>query len=132
MSTELEDVLDQEIPEGTKTGYLDYSLSRTTRQIRDDRGREIYENLEMAYKRAVEDIEWEIKRLDRKIVASFDFSPNNALSLVMVKDLDTKEIVETDFNRAIEKRNLIIKLNIMKQRYNFLFGHTYDIDKEVL
>lgn len=113
---------------GETTGFLKQSLDRTNRQIRTERGDAIAEDLEIAYKRNVENLEVEIRRAERKQQNAFDFSPTNAQSLVMGKDVDALDVLDADVKIALEIRNLKIKLNIARERYNFLFGNTYELE----
>ena len=105
-------------------GALYQSLQRTNAQIRQERGDAIAEDLEMTYKREVEDVEMKLKRLKRKQVNMFDFSPTNAQSLVMAKELDSQEIKDQDLAIALDIRNTEIKLELAKARYEHLFGAT--------
>jgi hypothetical protein len=52
----------------------------------------------------------------------FDFSPTNALSLVLIKDLDTNSIREKDAKLTIEIRQVRIELEEAETRYEALFG----------
>ncbi len=106
------------------SGALYQSLSRTNAQIRQERGDAIAEDLEMTYKREVEDIEMALKRLERKQVNMFDFSPTNAQSLVMAKELDSQDIKDQDMAIGLQIRNTKIRLDIAKKRYEHLFGKT--------
>lgn len=114
-----------EIKEEQKSGFLKQSLDRSNKEIRQERGEIIHEDLELAYKRKVEDLESELKRAQRKQVNAFDFSPTNTMSLVMAKELDSVEVLNKDLEMSLEIRNMTIKLNHAKARYNFLFGDTY-------
>lgn len=127
MSETVEKV-DQIENEVIQSGFLKQSLDRTNRQIRTERGDAIAEDLEIAYKRNVENLEVEIRRAERKQLNAFDFSPTNAQSLVMGKDVDALDILEEDMKIGLEIRNLKIKLNIAKARYNFLFEKMYDLE----
>lgn len=75
-------------------GQIYASLERTSKQIKQERGDSIAEDLELTYKRRVEDIRMGLIRLRRTQVGMFDFSPTNTQSLVMIKDLDSQEICE--------------------------------------
>lgn len=113
--------------EEEKSGYLQESLSRSNKQIRLERGDAIAEDLEMIYKREIEDKEVTIKRLIRKQANAFDFSPTNSQSLVMGKDFDAGIVKDEDLSTALLMHNETIKLTIAKKRYNYLFGHTYNL-----
>ena len=51
-----------------------------------------------------------------------DLSPTDALSLVLASDFDSKAYVEKDIELGVKIRNAKIKLEIAKQRFNYLFG----------
>lgn len=124
--------MQEELDIAPSKGYLHESLSRSTKQIRSERGADIYEDLEMTYKRGIEDLNREIKKLDRKVRNMFDFSPTNTFSLMLVKDISSDDILEKDLNLAVERRNLVIKLELLQARYNWLFvdseGATETVD----
>ena len=126
MSVETEE--GQEVQK-TKGGFLNASLSRSNQQIRQERGDAIAEDLQIIYKRNVEDIEMKLTRLSREQKNAFDFSPTNSQSLVMAKELDSMQILEKDIQMSIRERELKITLNVAKQRYNFLFGETYKLEE---
>lgn len=109
------------------SGYIAQSLGRSNKQIRAERGDAAQEDLEMVYKREVEDWQVKVKRLTRKRLNGFDFSPTNTQSLVMGKDLDADDIKEKDLALAQEIYNATIKLRLAIQSYNFLFGETYEV-----
>lgn len=125
MSEETQEV--QEVQKAKK-GFLDESLSRSNREIRQERGDAIAEDLQIIYKRNVEDIEMKLTRLNREQKNAFDFSPTNSQSLVMAKELDSNTILEKDIAMSLKERELKIQLNIARQRYNFLFGETYKLE----
>lgn len=112
-------------------GFLMASLRRSNKQIRQERGDAIYEDLQIVYKRKVEDLEVEVKRSIRKQENSFDFSPTNSQSLVMAKELESVDIYDEDIKTSLEIRNLKVKLNEAKKRYNYLFGHKYELETVV-
>jgi len=110
------------------TGYIQESLGRNNKTIRADRAESINEDLEMVYKRAVEDKLISIKKLQRKQLNAFDFSPTNSMSLAMGKDIDASITKDEDLALGLSIHNETVKLNIAKTRYNFLFGKTYEIE----
>lgn len=109
------------------TGFLQQSLNRSNKQIRQERGDAIAEDLEIIYKRKVEDLEVDVKRLIRAQENAFDFSPTNSQSLVMAKELESVDILTKDLDLGLNIRNTSIQLNIARNRYNVLFGHTYNL-----
>lgn len=106
------------------TGLVYQSLQRNNAQIRKERGDAIAEDLEMTFKRGVEDLQVKLRRLSRDRDAMFDFSPTNTQSLVLVKELDAVDIQAKDMRLSIEIRNVEIELEIAKARYTNLFGKT--------
>lgn len=98
------------------------SLRRNNQQIREDRAIAIAEDAQLIYKREVEDLEIQIKRLKRERDSMLDLSPTTADSLVLATDFNSKQFVEKDLQIGIQIRNLEIKLEIAKERYNYLFG----------
>jgi hypothetical protein len=113
--------------EEVKGGYIQESLGRSNKAIKAERGDAINEDLEMVYKREIEDKEVSIKRLTRKQINAFDFSPTNSQSLVMGKDFDAGEVMLEDLKSGLDIHNETVKLTIAKKRYNFLFGETYEL-----
>lgn len=98
------------------------SLVRNNKKIREDRAVTIQEDAEVRYKRTVEDLELEIKKLKRDRENMLDLSPENAMSLVLASDFDAEAFVKKDLEIGVQIRNLEIKLEIAKTRYAHLFG----------
>lgn len=103
-------------------GLLYASLARTNKQIIQQRGEVIAEDLEMVYSRKIEDILRNIKRLKREQENMFDFSPENAQSLMLRKDVNPDEILEQDINLLVKIREEEIKIDILRNRFEELFG----------
>ena len=106
-----------------KQGAFGESLQRNNKQIRHDRAIAITEDAEMIYKRTVEDMEIEVKRLKRERESLLDLSPTNADSLVLATDFNSKSFVEKDIEIGLKVRNVEIKLDIARERYSHLFGN---------
>jgi hypothetical protein len=98
------------------------SLKRNNQKIREDRAIAISEDAQLIYKREVEDLEIQIKRLKRERDSMLDLSPTTADSLVLATDFNSKEFVAKDIAMGVQIRNLEIKLEIARERYNYLFG----------
>lgn len=98
------------------------SLTRNNDRIRADRAQAIAEDAELMYKREIEDLDVQSKRLKRERDSLLDLSPTNADSLVLATDFDAKSFVQKDIQIGIQLRNLEIKLEIAKKRYAYLFG----------
>ncbi len=105
------------------------SLKRNNKQIRDDRATAIGEDAEMIYKRKIEDMEVNIRRMKRDQENMLDLSPENATSLKLASDFDANAYADKDIELGKKIRNETIALNIAKKRYNYLFGHRYELEK---
>ena len=99
------------------------SLKRNNSKIRSDRAASITEDAQIIYKREVEDLELEIKKLKRERENMLDMSPTNATSLQLASDFNSKEFVQKDIEIGIRVRNLEIKVEIARKRYEYLFGN---------
>jgi hypothetical protein len=106
---------------GGSGAFVD-SLKRNNAKIREDRAISIAEDAQIIYKREVEDLEIQIKRLRRERDSMLDLSPTTADSLVLATDFNSKEFVAKDIAIGVQIRNLEIKLDIARERYNYLFG----------
>ena len=120
---------DNAVKEDDKSGVVYASLRRTSKQIRTQRGDAIAEDLEMAYMRKAEDITRDIKRLKRQQDNAFDFSPDNAQSLIVGKDFDADAVLEEDIKLAKEVQLSEIQYNRVVRRINILFGQDMEILK---
>lgn len=98
------------------------SLKRNNKKIRDDRAAAIQEDTQLLYKRTIEDLEVNIKRMERELENMLDLSPTDARSLVLASDFDSKEFVAKDVEIGVKIRNEQIKRDIAVRRYEYLFG----------
>lgn len=105
-------------------GSLYESLARSNKQIRQERGEALAEQLETSFRRNIEDLRYDMKDLVRKRTNMYDFSPTNSQSLVMAKDIEARSILKEDASISLDVRNLQIKLDIAEDRYLELFGKT--------
>ncbi len=108
--------------EEKKEGAFVASLKRTNREIKGDRAEAIGEDAQLRYKRQVEDLEVNIKRLKRQRENMLDMSPDNAMSLMIAKDFDSAAFVQKEIELGVHIRNEEIKLEIASDRYKYLFG----------
>ena len=97
------------------------SLKRNNRQIREDRAAAIVEDAHLIYRREIEDLAMQIKRLKREQENMLDLSPTDADSLVLASDFDAKEYVTKDIEISVKIRNLEIKYDLAQKRYQYLF-----------
>lgn len=105
-----------------RAGQFIDMLKRNNSKIREDRATAIVEDAEMIYKRTIEDMELQMKRLTRKRDEQLDLSPSTADSLTLTKDFDPTKFVNTDIDLGVEIRTIEIKLEIANKRYKELFG----------
>lgn len=101
--------------------FLD-SLVRNNQQIRADRARTIVEDAELVYRRKIEDLAMEIKRLRRDQESSLDLSPDNAMNLKPAQDFSATAFVEADTSYSIRIREKEIELGLASERFRYLFG----------
>ena len=113
-----------------ESGAFMSSLTRNNKEIRKDRAISIGEDAEMRYKRCIEDLDMDIKRLKRDQENMLDLSPTNAMSLKLASDFDADVFVSKDREIALKIRNKTIEVNLAKARYNYLFGDTYKFEEE--
>lgn len=98
------------------------SLKRSNRKIREDRAIAITEDAKLIYKREIEDLEVQIKRLSWERLGMLDLSPTDADSLVLAAEFKSKEFVAKDVEIGVKIRNLEITLEIARERFKYLFG----------
>ena len=113
-------------------GYVAESLTRSSGQIKKDRAESIAEDIQMAYKRKVEDLKRDLKKIKRKMKGAFDFSPNSTFSLVLADNVEGVDVVDKDMELSMQYRNVKVKLEYAKRRYNHLFGATYETSEEII
>jgi hypothetical protein len=112
-----------EMPAPTDTaGAFRDSLVRSNRKIRADRADAIVEDAETIFRRTIEDLRLNIKRMKRERENMLDLSPETSMSLVLASDFDAKEYVSKELELGVSIRNDEIKLEIAEARYLYLFG----------
>ncbi len=97
------------------------SLKRNNSQIRNERAAAIVEDAQLLYRRQLEDLTLQLKRLRREQENRLDLSPESADSLVLAIDFDAKTYVEEDLALSVQIRNLEIKVELAEKRYQYLF-----------
>ena len=111
----MEDVMKQ-------NGAFFESLKRNNKKIREDRAIAIAEDTELLYKRKIEDLELQIRKMKREQENMLDLSPTTADSLVLASDFQADDYVTKDTDLSMKIRNTTIKLKEAKKRYEYLFG----------
>lgn len=116
------DTVKEEVVEVEVQGSLYASLDRSNKQIRQERGDALAEQIETAFRRDLEDMRYKIRDMKRRRTNMYDFSPTNSQSLVMAKDIEAPSILRDDKALSIEIRNKQIEIEVMEERYLELFG----------
>jgi hypothetical protein len=98
------------------------SLRRNNKQIRDDRALAIAEDAQLIFKREVEDLQTELKRVKRDRDNMLDLGGNNTTNIISLSDFDAKAFVAKDLEMGLKIRNLEIKLEIAQDSYDSLFA----------
>lgn len=114
-----------------KKGALAASMLRNPKQIRADRGLDIYEDLESVYRTKLENLEREIKKLKRKRDGKIDLSPSNTLSMLMAENFDADKFMVEDIEFSKEIRQKMILQKIIQARYDFLVGDGTESDAPI-
>jgi len=120
MTEETKNQMDTPLSE--RKGAFFESLARNAKQIKRDRAESIAEDAEIRFKRTIEDMELDLKKLRRQRENMLDMSPDNTHSLILGKDFDSVGFVEQDIKLGVEMHNLQVKLDIARKRYEHLFG----------
>lgn len=114
-----------------QNGAFAISLKRNNAKIRADRADAIAENAMTLFRRKIEDLQMEIRQLQRDRENMLDLSPADAQSLKLASDFNASEFVEKDINIGIKLRNLEIELQIAVDRYKYLFEVNSDFSPSI-
>ena len=103
-------------------------LMKNFRQLKESRAESVAEDVETVYKRRIEDLCQEIRRYTRQREdLMLDLAPSTAMSNAVVPaDFKPETFLEADLTIGVNKRNAIIKLEILTERYEQLFGPISD------
>ena len=103
-------------------------LMRNFKQLKESRAESVAEELEIMYRRKIEDLCHQIRNYDRdRENIILDLSPVNALSgTVVPSDFKAEDFMRKDLEIGRNKRDALINLQIMIQRYGELFGDLSD------
>lgn len=101
---------------------------RTFRQLKKSRAESVSEDVEIIYKRRIEDLCHRIRNYDRdRENILLDLSPSSLTSgAVVPSDFDATKFMEKDVEIGLNKRDAIIQLEIVLDRYEYLFGPLAD------
>jgi len=111
-----------------KTNTFKEALMRNFKQLKESRAESVAEELEIMYRRKIEDLCHLIRNYDRdRENIILDLSPVNAMSAAVVpSDFRAEDFMLKDLEIGRNKRDALINLQIMIQRYAELFGELND------
>lgn len=108
-------------------GTFKTSLTQSFKGIRESKAAAISEDVELAYRRKIEDLCRNIRQCDRdREDIMINLAPSNITSTAVVpSDFNADQFLERDIQIGLNKRDAVIKLEITMRRYEELFGE-YD------
>ena len=111
-----------------KNGVFKSDLMRTFKQLKESRAESVSEDVEIIYKRQIEDLCHQIRNYDRdRENLILDLSPSSAFSgNVVPSDFKPADFLSKDVEIGLNKRDAIIRLEIVIERYIYLFGTISD------
>lgn len=114
--------------ETQKKNTFKEDLMRNFKQLKESRAESVAEELEIMYRRKIEDLCHLIRNYDRdRENIILDLSPVNALSgAVVPSDFKAEDFMMKDLEIGRNKRDALINLQIMVARYTELFGDLAD------
>lgn len=109
-------------------GVFKQDLMRTFKQLKESRAESVAEDVEIIYKRKIEDLCHMVRNYDRdRENIILDLSPSSLTSgAVVPSDFNAESFMQKDMEIGLNKRDAIIKLEIILDRYEFLFGPLAD------
>jgi len=125
MAEEFEEILEEvneTVAPVATDGLFNKTLKRNSANIRSDRAEAIGEQAQIKYKRTIEDLQLNIKDLQREQANLLDMSPDNITSLIMAKNFNAQGFCESDITIGLKIRDEKIKLEVASERYVELFG----------
>lgn len=111
-----------------KNGVFKSDLMRTFKQLKESRAESVSEDVEIIYKRQIEDLCHQIRNYDRdRENLILDLSPSSAFNgNVVPSDFKPADFLSKDVEIGLNKRDAIIRLEIVIERYEYLFGPISD------
>lgn len=111
-----------------KHGVFKADLMKTFKQLKENRAESVAEDVEIIYKRQIEDLCHQIRNYDRdRENLILDLSPSSAFSgNVVPSDFKPADFLAKDVEIGLNKRDAVIKLEIVIERYQYLFGEIQD------
>jgi hypothetical protein len=115
----MEKLVDEELKE--MKGSFVISLMRNNKEIRNDRAAAIAEDAELLFKRKVEDVGTQLKRLKRDRDNMLDLAGTDKTKIINPSDFHADQFVAKDLQIGLAIRDCEIELKILTDRYNELF-----------
>jgi len=112
------------------TGILGPTLKQTYKQIKDSRIEAMLEDAELKYRRDIEDECAKVRQCDRDMEdAILDILPANAGQGINPAAFDASKLKNTRVSTLLTRRESSIKLGILVNDYETLFGAYPDLQK---
>ncbi len=111
-------------------GILGTTLKQTFKQIKDSRIDAMLEDSELKYRRQIEDVCAKVRQCDRDMEdAILDILPSNAGQGINPNQFDATKLMQTRIDTLIARREHSIRLGILVNDYETLFGEYSDLGK---
>lgn len=111
-------------------GILGTTLKQTFKQIKDSRIDAMLEDSELKYRRQIEDVCAKVRQCDRDMEdAILDILPSNAGQGINPNQFDATKLMQTRIETLIARREHSIRLGILVNDYETLFGEYSDLAK---
>lgn len=118
------------------TAFFEKNLKQNYREIRESRAKALTEDTEIEYRRTVEDKYRRVRNIDRTVENQLlDLCPKSTTSTqVGPADYKADEFVKRDLQNALDRREMVIELEVAVDRYEYYFGPyaQADLIKEVI
>lgn len=113
-----------------KNGILGSTLKQTFKQIKESRIDAMLEDSELKYRRQIEDVCAKVRQCDRDLEdAILDILPSNAGQGINPNQFDADRLMSTRISTLITRREQSVRLGILVNDYETLFGEYPDMVK---
>lgn len=103
-------------------GLFMQSLTRNNKKIKSDRAKAIEEDSSLIFKRKIEDMKMEQRKLIRARDGMLDLSPTDTNSLILAREFNAEEFVKQEIEFLVKERQLSLTIELCEKRYAELFG----------
>lgn len=114
-----------------KNGAFESLLRESGKQIRDRRAQNLSEDAKMAYKTYVENLGYDVRRLEREQEDALDLSPDNVFSIISAKNFEPDVFTQKDVDLGVRIRNAKVKFITAARRFQFLFGEDVQMSEDL-